>query len=1142
MSEFISPQRIRFCLLMVLFSLPVFAQTTGKLGQTSLYEKDITLMGEDRKGPYFLPDSLILANSESIYINGELLPPIAYEMDYIDGEVRFKNSISKSFAIRLKYKVLYVPLLKSYYHRQIKQRVFNAPTGPSDRHKVSLEQEEEEEYAANLTKSGSITRGVTMGNNRGLKVNSSLNINVNGKVADNVEVVASLTDQTTPIQPEGTTQNLQEIDKVFVQIKAPHLSATMGDFQLNYSGTQFAGYSRKLQGAMGKAESEDFQISVSGAVSRGTYTTMQFNGQESYQGPYQLKGDLGQIDIIILAGTERVYIDGEQMVRGETNDYIIDYAAAQITFTRKRLITSDSRVTIDFQYSDEKFRRNLYSAEGKAQFLDGRISLTTTFLREADDKNNPLDFTLTDDKLSVLQASGDESELAAIDGASYIGPGEGRYIKDDQGIFVYVGADSGDYQVSFSDVGSGNGAYQYKGSGIFEYVGENEARYDPVVVLPQAQSHNLLDFDLLMQPVSFLKLRGEIAMSGRDENTYSDIDDDDNDGLAQNWSIGLVPEKMRMFGKNLGKMELTGSWRKINNGFSDIDRTTEIEYNRKWDLPDDAQRGEDTRELTGQYIPVTGLAVGGSYGSTRKELFRSERWQAESSLKRKALPEYSVKIEQINTENDNTRQSGDWWRSKGNVSWSLWSIRPFSKYEGEEKRENWSDSLYTGFKFDDVTGGVEFNPFQKLSVMAQMSNRQDSDYDGPGNFEKKSEANTQNYQMRLQNIKSFNASLDFTHRERIYADPQVSNVNTDLAELRMGFHPWKRAISADMNYQISNTATAKKERVYIEVTEGDGNYRFDEDLNEYVSDPLGDHILRILTTDDFLPVVELKSSSRLRFEPRRVFKPASSKKQPFWKRAVSALSSESYVVIDEKSQEEDVWGIYLMDFSKYRQEATTIFGNLQFRQDLYLFENDRDFSLRFRYRSRDEKNNQYLEGGQDRIEQERILRITARLADKWSSQSELSSGQTARIFNFSGRQDRDIYAKSIKTDVSYRPTSPLELALEARFSLEEDRYYDEPTQLQAIALVPRVNYSLRQKGRLTAELEWSNVKAEPEDRVIPYEMASGRSLGQSLRWDMRFDYRISDTIRATFSYSGRNEPERDRTIHTGRAQVTAAFK
>ena len=55
-------------------------------------------------------------------------------------------------------------------------------------------------------------------------------------------------------------------------------------------------------------------------------------------------------------------------------------------------------------------------------------------------------------------------------------------------------------------------------------------------------------------------------------------------------------------------------------------------------------------------------------------------------------------------------------------------------------------------------------------------------------------------------------------------------------------------------------------------------------------------------------------------------------------------------------------------------------------------------------------------------------------------------------------------------------------------------------------------------------------------------MADGRSAGYSMRWDARFEYRLSQTVQASLSYSGRNEPERQGVTHTGRAQITAAFR
>ncbi len=1135
-----------FGLILVFSTSENLAQTSGKIGSIQLFKKEIVLPGQDRKGPYQLPDSLIIQGSENIVIEKEQLQVKKdYLFDYINGEVRFKKIIPQDTQIKITYiKSPYRPE-KAYYHHPVYRRVLGASTDPTDLH-LQPSQTSGDDYSAQLTKSGSITRGVTVGNNRSLKVNSSLNLNVSGKVADNVQVTAALTDQTTPIQPEGTTQNLQEIDKVFIKIKAPHLSATMGDYQIALSETEFARYNRKLQGAMGRAEYENIDVTVSGAVSRGKYRSMSFNGREGYQGPYQLKGDRGQIDIIVLAGTEKVFIDGEPMTRGETNDYIIDYSAAQLTFSRSRLITSDSRIVVDFQYSDEKFRRNIYSAQTRAKLWDGKIEINSTFLREADDKDNPLDFSLNEEYLKVLSEAGDRPQGAVIGGDTFVGESNGRYVLSEDSLhFVYVGKDSGNYEVSFSDVGDGSGSYDYKGAGRYEYVGENSGRYAPVVLLPTAKSHNVVDFGIKLSPVLSLSLNGEVALSSFDHNTYSSIDDENNSGLAQNWSLNYSPDTLRLFGLKIGKVDIAAQSRQVNDRFRDIDRTTEVEYNRRWDLPEDAGRGERVNQIQAGFETPGGMFVGGEYGKIEKgQYFTSERWQIHSRLTGKKRLNYDYRIEDIASKENVRAQSAGWQRQRGKAHYTLGIFRPHVDYEAETKKENWSDSLFTGFKFTDYTTGLQVRPWKKLLIEGNYSLRNDNDYVGDNLFQKASRAVTQNYIVKLQQIKSFSANMEFTHREKSYTDSSRSSTKTDLAEIRLAYHPWKRALDATFNYQISNTATAKKERIYIKVSEGDGNYRFDEELNEYVNDPLGDYIMRVLTTDNFVPVIEMKTSTRIRLSPARVWGRFSfkNKDKPFFKKVATALSSETFIAIDERTQEKNIWDIYLLNMEKFRRPSTTIFGHLLMRHDLHIFEHYKNFSLRLRYNSRDEKNNQFLEGGQDRVEREKSLRMTSSLSTKLSTRSEYIQKRTARLFYYSGRQDRDIHANLAKINMSYRPKTPFEIGLEGRLSWEEDRVYEEPTVLQSYALVPSFNYSFRSKGRLSAEFEWSFVDSSPEDRVIPYEMAGGRSLGRSTRWDIRFDYRFSPTIQATFSYNGRNEPERDRTIHTGRAQVTAAFR
>ncbi|WP_319800031.1 hypothetical protein [Flavobacterium sp. N1718] len=212
-----------------------------------------------------------------------------------------------------------------------------------------------------LSTSGSITRGVTVGNNQNAVVNSSLDLQITGRLSDKVSLRASIQDTNIPLQEGGYSQRLDEFDQIFIELFGDNWNIRAGDLFLENRRSRFLNFNKKVQGiavglTLGDAEHKT-TLYASAALVRGQYARSSFTGQEGNQGPYKLRGPNNELYILVISGSERVYVNGILLKRGESNDYIIDYNAGEITFTSLFPITSEMRINVEYQYADRNYTR-----------------------------------------------------------------------------------------------------------------------------------------------------------------------------------------------------------------------------------------------------------------------------------------------------------------------------------------------------------------------------------------------------------------------------------------------------------------------------------------------------------------------------------------------------------------------------------------------------------------------------------------------------------------------------------------------------------------------------------------------------------------------------------------------------------------
>lgn len=1080
----------------------------------------LTLTGAEVKEPLELPDRLIVAGTDSVSADGRALERgVGYSLDYGRSLLSVRKGLSDSARVVVSY--LYVPLkLSPVYRHAVLDSTAALPPG-FDRGGVLLAQADTalaRTPPAGLTVGGAKTFGITMGSNRDPTLEQSLRLNIAGNITRDVAVRAYLSDQNTPLVPEGDTEELRALDKVLIEIESERLSATMGDIVFALDGGTLASFRRELTGASFHGDLGRASVLLAGARTAGEFMSMTFRGVDGRQGTYLLTDDGGGVGVPIVAGSERVWLDGERLLRGRDNDYVIDYRAGGIEFTERRRITSESEITVDYEFAVSDYDRDIYGGRLSASLGSGSVTLGGTFFREADDRGASSTIALSDEQIAVLEAAGDDVELAHDDGVDSVGAGNGDYERaylPEFGVFAfrYAGPDSGDFDLSFERHEGGDYGTEYfpeHDTFAFAYAGAGAGDYRLGRSLPLPSDLVLSALDGRFEFGDGGFVEAEAALSEFDANTLSELNDTDNSGNAE--VVTAAAPDLSFGAAGGGTVGLEVRARRVGGAFQSVGRFRDVRYVEKWELvgldlpPGELMvEGGTTVSLSGGgeiTLTAASLERGDVLDSTRGEfslrLSPSDRSRVWSRGRAVGL-DYAGAGSAERRERERLEAGGD----------HLFGLlRPGVRY-AHDSRTNAAG----GERYDEYAASLASAGTRSVSFSIDYAHRLTDRREGAA-WERASTTRTQTYRFDLAGSERLSLDARVSRRVTEHAGGIESpDSKHDLASLRATHRSFGGGLAGELRYTVTSTEIEEKER--------------------FVIDDEGVLVTRVVSTGRYLPVTDLAASTK--WTVKFLSRGGRDRPEPSaWRRFLAGLTLESDVKLRETTTTSEKRRLYLLDPSVIRGDDT-VKGEVSARHVARYLASDGSLSVRLALRTRDLLDRSFANTSDETAE--RRGTVDVKLSRR--------RGTTFRIQADVGVRDREsggagssyeIDERSLLGEVRSRRFGDVDLTLTGVVASQNDALSGiEVTELR---LTPSVTYRFR--GRGAASASFTRTEIESSTDALPYYLAGGGRPGPTSEWRLTGDYRFNRYLTGSLSYNGERRPESD-TRHTVDLRVNAFF-
>jgi len=1020
-----------------------------------------------------------------------------------------------------------------------------------------------------LNRSGSLTRGFTVGNRQDLSLESGLRLDLNGQITDDISITASLTDRSTPIQPDGSTQNLREFDRVFIQLENENAQLELGDVDVSFTESNFAVINRRVQGGNGVANTKFGTFGGALSVARGEFRVERFMGIEGLQGPYRLRGNANEEFIVVLAGSEQVFVNGRQVQRGVENEYTIDYSLGEITFTNNLLVTDETRIVVEFQFLTQNFTRTLFAAEGRENELaGGKLNIAATYLREADNSNPNTQVSLSESDIELLRELGDDVENTFVSGVDSVGfrenPDFVPYARIDtlfEGenfeIFKHIPGDSASvFRVRFTNFGEGNGSYRRIGGTanglLFEWVGPGMGSYEPVTNLEAPKQHQMLSVRSGFALNNKVKLFGEWSVSDFDKNRFSNRDNDDN--IDHAFLTGL---QISSLSSQIGTFSASVSQRFTGSKFEFMDRVRDVEFDRIWNLEEPGRNEEEwitKADLTYQPTENSSLTVEG--GLNRRDLFEGERAEVTLESREANMPSARILSNWVSSNDEFTGRQGNWFKQIGGTEYTFSagriSITPFLDWETEKRNQRaLNDSLLTGtIEFYDLNPGIRFDS-GSLTIDTGFGYRLNKRAIN-GELRKESVSNTQRFGMIYSPSNGFRTQNQIQFRQKKTEDAFLGQTQSPeskgvLLRSANNYMISDGGVEGELLYEANTERRALLQETFIEVgpelgqfewrdLNGDGVQQIDEFFPE-VNPNEGTFLRQFIPSDELMPVIDLKVRLRNRINFENIFKNSDNRFFSFFRQ----IQWNSLLELKETSTETELRKVYLLNPSVLRNDQTTISGQRTIQQDLNWSDNENIAEVRFRFTANDLLFQR--SAGREKkalrvFEMENSYQISnaVRLLSIFTYESDKSESSRFASRGF------DITSWSVEPGLRIFVNRSTENETRLSYTEKEDRFHSIlPAKAKTVKIENRTRLFLFDALQNNIRLQLKNTDVSGVSTSLgEFKLTEGAGRGLSISWNLNSTYRFSSFLRGSLQYEGRTVPGSD-IIQTMRFVVSAVF-